>query len=139
MAFPEKWNAIHRLVIIAGRLVDESVEINGFFPDSLNPFAKSPLDHEYQDIMNFVKGFTEKINDTNSSMAKYYRFSFEFTNHTGKLIKIYLHEQPNKKGAYFYEIDAGNFATAANTKDSFKHMLEQMADSAYDFKTFPKP
>jgi hypothetical protein len=135
MAYPEKWNAIHRLVVITGRLV----EVQGLLPDIINPFASSPLDKEYKEIIDIVKAYTNEIHDTNSLMAKYYRFNFEFTNHRGKPIQIYLHEQPQNKGAYFYEINAGNLATQANTRDSFKHMLEQMADSKYDFTTFPKP
>ena len=135
MAYPEKWNAIHRLVVITGRLV----EVQGLLPDFLNFSAPSPLKKEYKEIIDITRKFTTEIKDTNTFMAKYYRFTFEFTNHPGKPIEIYLHEQPNKKGAYFYEINAGNLATQANTRDSFIYMLEQMADSAYNFTTFPKP
>ena len=135
MAYPEKWNAIHRLVVITGRLV----EVQGLLPDIINPFASSPLDREYKEIIDIVKAYTNEIHDTNSLMAKYYRFNFKFTTHPVKQIQIHLHEQPQNKGAYFYEINAGNLATQANTRDNFKHILEQMADPAYDFTTFPKP
>ena len=45
MAYPDRWNAIHRLVAITETLVDESVEMNGrWLPewfDRYNPFHKS--------------------------------------------------------------------------------------------------
>jgi hypothetical protein len=135
MAYPEKWNAIHRLVVITGRLV----EVQGLLPDILKFSPPSPLEKEYKEIMDITKKFTAEIRDLNTRWATYNRFNFEFTNHRGNPIEIYLHEQPTKNGAYFYEINAGNLATQANTKDSFKHMLEQMADPKYDFTTFPKP
>ncbi len=134
MAYPEKWNAIHRLVVITGRLV----EVQGLLPDILNFSAPSPLEKEYKEIMDITRKFTAEIKDTNTRWATYNRFNFEFTNHRGKPIQIYLHEQPQNKGAYFYEINAGNLAAVAHTRDSFIYMLEQMADSAYDFTTFPK-
>jgi len=57
MAFPEKWNAIHRLVIITGRLVDESVEMDVDLPDwvkipdYLNPWSKSTYQLRLESLM----------------------------------------------------------------------------------------
>jgi hypothetical protein len=57
MAYPEKWNAIHRLVVITGRLVDESVEMDfdlpywAKIPDILNPWSKSIYQLRLESLM----------------------------------------------------------------------------------------
>ena len=51
MAYPEKWNAIHRLVVITGRLVDESVEMDFDLPDFLNPWSKSIYQLKLESLM----------------------------------------------------------------------------------------
>jgi endo-alpha-1,4-polygalactosaminidase (GH114 family) len=73
MAYPEKWNAIHRLVVITEQLVDESVD--GVFPDwvdQYNPWSKTRrfvedfLKNNLKVAYDEVKGFRATVTSVNS-------------------------------------------------------------------------
>jgi hypothetical protein len=72
MAYPEKWNSIHRLVVITGRLVDESVEMDAWLPDmsewpgKIRNYFRTPV--EKWVFVNIIKFLKAEI-DHNASMG----------------------------------------------------------------------
>ncbi len=135
MAYPDRWNAIHRLVILAEKIEREYRKTDMF--EFL--FSKSDLQIAYNDMKELVK----TIGIVTEERSEHCELSFKFKNHPTRSVVLVHVRKVSANGSipaqilcdltYTSEIRKINYMGFQAT--ACKQMLNGMADPSFDWRT----